>query len=127
VGALLAAVQRRAAFWAVSGEIGSVGKVRGAVVAPRRSHGLDQAWKARAGYIDGRTGARLSGPVVAVSLGSVVWAVGVLVAPLCILAITIHGVVELCSLRRWRECLLTKLVHPGVSDTFGSLHRPFDV
>jgi hypothetical protein len=66
----------------------------------------------------------LPGPVVAISLGSVVRAVGVLVAPLFISAITIHGEVECCSLKGWRD-VVTKLVHPGVSDTFGSLHRPF--
>jgi len=106
VRALLAAVQRGAAFRAVAAVIGSVGKLRGAVVATGGGHGLDQAGKPRAGYIDGRTGARLPGPVVAISLGSVVRAVGVLVAPLFISAITIHGEVECCSLKGWRDVVL---------------------
>jgi len=90
VRALLATVQWRSAFRAIPGEVGTVGKHGRATEATRRGDGLHEAWKPWAGYIDGGTQA-LPGPVVAIALGPVVRAVCVHVAPLFILAITVHG------------------------------------
>lgn len=98
--ALLTAMQSGVALRAVAGEIDAVGEKRGAVVASGRGNGLHQAGKARAGHIDWRTRTLwLSGPIVAVTFGTRFRTVGVLVAPLTVLAITVHGEVEFCSLR----------------------------
>jgi hypothetical protein len=94
VGALLAAVQSGSAFRAVAAEIGSAGKLRGAVIAPGRGNGLNQPREPRTGHIDGWARPRLPGPIIAVSLGFEIRALGVHIAPLFVLAIAIHGEVE---------------------------------
>ena len=101
---LLAAVQSGSAFRTVSAVGCSVGKLRSAVVASGGGNGLHQAWQARASYIYWRTGAGLPGPFASVSIGSWFRAVGVLIASLSVLAITIHGEMG-CSLKLLRESL----------------------
>ena len=94
VGALLAAVQRSAAFRAVAGEIGAGGKLRRAVEAARRRDCLHQAWQPGTSDVNGWTWALLSGPFVAVTLGFEIRALGIHIAPLFVLAIAIHGEIE---------------------------------
>ena len=91
MGALLAAVQRRPAFRAVTGEVGALRKQGGAAKTTGRGDGLNQPRKARSGYIDWRTRSLWPDPVVAISLGPVVRAFGVHVAPLLVPTISIHG------------------------------------
>ena len=95
MGALLAAVQRGAAFRAVAAEIGAGGKLGGAVVATRGRDCLHEAWQPGTSDVNGWTRARLSGPFVAVSLRFETRAIGVHIAPLFVLAIAIHGEIEL--------------------------------
>ena len=112
VGTLLATVQGGSAFRAVAAVGGSVGKLRGAVVTSGGGNGLHQARQARAGYIEGRTRAGLAGPVASVSIGSWVRAVGVLIASLSVLAITIHGKLGLL-LESFARVVTIMLVHRG--------------
>ena len=95
MGALLAAVQRGAAFRAVTAEIGAGGKLRRAVEAARRGDCLHEAWQPGTSDVNGWTGARLSGPFVAVSLGFEIRAIGIHIATLFVLAFAIHGEIEL--------------------------------
>ena len=74
---------------------------------------MHQAWQARAGYIEGRTRALWPGPFASVSIGSVFRAVGVLVASLSVLAITIHGELGLL-LENFARVVAIMLVHRGV-------------
>jgi hypothetical protein len=112
VGTLLTTVQSGSAFRAVPAVGGSVGKLRSAVVTSRGGNGLHQAWQARAGYIEGRTQPGLPGPIASVSIRSGVRAVGVLVASLSILAITIHGELGLL-LENFARVVAIMLVHRG--------------
>jgi len=112
VGTLLATVQSGSAFRAVPAIGGSVRKLRRAVVASGSGNGLHQAGKARAGYIEGRTRTRLPGAFASVSIGSGFRAVGVLVASLSVLAITIHGELGLL-LENFARVVTIMLVHRG--------------
>jgi len=92
----------------------------GAVEASGRGHRLDEAGEPGAGYIDGRTRALwLPGPLVAISFGTRFRTVGVHVAPLTVLAITIHG--EL-SLLLEAACLseLPYAISPGCFRNFST-------
>ena len=118
--ALLAAVQVGAALGAVAVEVDSIGQLSGAVEASGRSDRLDEAGEPGAGYIDGRTRALwVPGPLVAVSFGTRFRTVGVHVAPLTVLAITIHG--EL-SLLLEAACLseLSYAISPGCFRNFST-------
>ena len=114
MGALLATVQLGSAFRAVAAEIGAGRKLRRAVEAARRCDCLHEAWQSGTSDVNGWTRARLSGPFVAVTLGFEIRAIGVHIAPLFVLAIAIHGEIDLLlEAVLARVFLLARSVYPG--------------